>query len=176
MRQYSTTAKYKGFTELLMTIAQMTTYPNEKVERTVKMLGVQSDNKEDSKNRANNLTTTMRRDLKLTNEAIAKGKAPSKCQRYSVCKEYLTVEEVSKRIKENKENLENPHRTYIEKMAELCNFCLTETPESLKAKNFSFSCESFESPFKYNTSVSSVFPSFFDISVFSNLDPSYRDW
>lgn len=59
-----------------------------------------------------------------------------------------------------------------EKMAELCNFCLTETPESLKAKNFSFSCESFESPFKYNTSVSSVFPSFFDISVFSNLGPS----
>ena len=117
MRQYSTTAKYKGFTELLMTIAPMTTYPNEKVERTVKMLGVQSDNKEDSKNRANNLTATMRRDLKLTNEAIAKGKAPSKCQRYSVCKEYLTVEEVSKRIKENKENLENPHRTYIENMA-----------------------------------------------------------
>lgn len=117
MRQYSTTAKYKGFTELLMTIAPMTTYPNEKVERTVKMLGVQSDNKEDSKNRANNLTATMRRDLKLTNEAIAKGKTPSKCQRYSVCKEYLTVEEVSKRIKENKENLENPRRTYIENMA-----------------------------------------------------------
>ena len=74
MRQYSTTAKYKGFTELLMTVVPMTTYPEETIERTVKMLGVQSDNKEDSKKRANNLTTTIRRDLKLTNEALAKGK------------------------------------------------------------------------------------------------------
>ena len=116
--RHSTKPKHvNASSHLLMTIAPMTTYPNEKVERTVKMLGVQSDTKEDSKNRANNLTATMRRDLKLTNEAIAKGKAPAKCQRYSVCKEYLTVEEVSKRIKENKENLENPHRTYIENMA-----------------------------------------------------------
>ena len=117
MRYYSTTAKYKGFTELLMTIVPMTIYPNEKVERTVKMLGVQSDNKEDSKKRAITMAGTIRRDLKLTNEALAKGKPVSKCPRYSVCKEYLTVEEVSKRIKENKENLENPRRTYIENMA-----------------------------------------------------------
>ena len=117
MRQYSTTAKYKGFTELLMTIVPMTTYPNEIVERTVKMLGLQSDNKEDSKKRAITMAGTIRRDLKLTNEALAKGKPVSKCPRYSVCKEYLTAEEVSKRIKENKENLENPHRTYIENMA-----------------------------------------------------------
>ena len=117
MRYYSTTAKYKGFTELLMTIVPMNIYPNEKVERTVKMLGVQSDNKEDSKKRAITMAGTIRRDLKLTNEALAKGKPVSKCPRYSVCKEYLTAEEVSKRIKENKENLENPHRTYIENMA-----------------------------------------------------------
>ena len=38
MRYYSTTAKYKGFTELLMTIVPMNIYPNEKVERTVKMI------------------------------------------------------------------------------------------------------------------------------------------
>ena len=117
MRQYSTTAKYKGFTELLMTIVPMTTYPAETIERTVKMLGVQSDNKEASKKRAITMAGTIRRDLKLTNEALAKDKPISKCPRYSVCKEYLTAEEVNKRIEENKENLENPHRTYIENMA-----------------------------------------------------------
>ena len=127
MRQYSTTAKYKGFTELLMTIATMTTYPNEKVERTVKMLGVQSDNKEDSKKRAITMAGTIRRDLKLTNEALAKGKPISKCPRYSVCKEYLTAEEVNKRIEENPEQLVNPHLSYFQDYAGW-HFWIEETP------------------------------------------------
>lgn len=59
-----------------------------------------------------------------------------------------------------------------EQLAQVCNFCMTEKPSSLNLKNLAFACESFQSPFKYNTSVSSVFSSFFDITVFSALGTS----
>jgi len=53
-----------------------------------------------------------------------------------------------------------------ELLSAVCDACLKD-PQSLRLKDITFLGESFSSPFKYNTSVTSVFPAFFDIQIFS---------
>ena len=91
------------------------------------MLGVDSTNKEASKNSARAQANKMIRDLKPFNQLNWSHLPPNQRRRYSVCKEYLTAEEVNKRLVENPEQLDIPALSYIKDIAGWY-FWIQETP------------------------------------------------
>ena len=68
MRYYSTTKKHTDLTQTLLTICPMKVYPNERFPRSIKMLGVDTTNKEGSINSAIAQANKLRRDLKNLNK------------------------------------------------------------------------------------------------------------
>lgn len=121
----STVKKHLELVDTLFKAAPFKVYPNETLPRTIKILGFDSPNKEASKNSAIAQQNKMIRDLKGLNEfpSIPKNKR----RRYTVRKEYLTAEEVNKRLKENPEQYENPHLSYLQNTAGW-HFWIEETP------------------------------------------------
>ena len=127
MRYYSTAKKHTDLAQTLLTICPMKVYPNERFPRSIKMLGVDAISKEASSNSAIAQGTKIRRDLKTLNQFNWSHLPPNQRRRYSVCKEYLTAEEVNKRLKENPEQLEFPFMSYLENIAGWY-FWIQETP------------------------------------------------
>lgn len=127
MRHYSTAKKHTELATTLFTMAKFKVYPNETIPRSIKMVGVDSTDKEASKNAAIAQGNKMRRDLKLLNKAQWGNLPPRQRRRYSVCKEYLTAEEVNKRLVENPEQLDIPSFSYFQDIAGWY-FWIQETP------------------------------------------------
>lgn len=127
MRYYSTAKKHTDLAQTLLTICPMKVYPNERFPRSIKMLGVDAISKEASSNSAIAQGTKIRRDLKTLNQFNWSHLHPNQRRRYSVCKEYLTAEEVNKRLKENPEQLDIPALGYIADIAGWY-FWIQETP------------------------------------------------
>ena len=127
MRYYSTAKKHTDLAQTLLTICPMKVYPNERFPRSIKMLGVDAIRKEASSNSAIAQGTKIRRDLKTLNQFNWSHLPPNQRRRYSVCKEYLTAEEVNKRLKENPEQLDIPALGYLENIAGWY-FWIQETP------------------------------------------------
>lgn len=127
MRYYSTAKKHTDLAQTLLTICPMKVYPNERFPRSIKMLGVDARSKEASSNSARAQGTKIRRDLKTLNQFNWSHLPPNQRRRYSVCKEYLTAEEVNKRLKENPEQLDIPALGYIADVAGWY-FWIQETP------------------------------------------------
>ena len=127
MRYYSTAKKHTDLAQTLLTICPMKVYPNERFPRSIKMLGVDAISKEASSNSAIAQGTKIRRDLKTLNQFNWSHLPPNQRRRYSVCKEYLTAEEVNKRLKENPEQLDIPALGYIADIAGWY-FWIQETP------------------------------------------------
>lgn len=127
MRYYSTAKKHTDLAQTLLTICPMKVYPNERFPRSIKMLGVDARSKEASSNSAIAQGTKIRRDLKTLNQFNWSHLPPNQRRRYSVCKEYLTAEEVNKRLKENPEQLDIPALGYLENIAGWY-FWIQETP------------------------------------------------
>ena len=125
--RHSTAKKYLELVDTLFKAAPFKVYPNETIPRSKKILGFDSTDKEVSKNSAENQARKMRRDLKVANEFIWSHLPPNKRRRYTVRKEYLTAEEVNKRIAENPEQLEHPHLSYFQDVAGW-HFWIEETP------------------------------------------------
>lgn len=112
---HSTAKKYLELVDTLFKAAPFKVYPNETIPRSIKILGFDSPYKEASKNSADNQAHKMRRDLKPLNEFA--GVPKHKLKRYVVRKEYLTAEEVNKRLEENPEQYEFPHSSYFQNVA-----------------------------------------------------------
>ena len=117
MRHYSTAKKHTDLAQTLLTICPLKVYPNERVPRSIKMLGVDATSKEASSNSAEAQGNKIRRDLKTINQFNWNHLPPNQRRRYSVCKEYLTAEEVNRRLKENPEQLDIPSLGYIADIA-----------------------------------------------------------
>ena len=117
MRHYSTAKKHTDLAQTLLTICPLKVYPNERVPRSIKMLGVDATSKEASSNSAEAQGNKIRRDLKTINQFNWSHLPPNQRRRYSVCKEYLTAEEVNRRLKENPEQLDIPSLGYIADIA-----------------------------------------------------------
>ena len=124
---HSTAKKHGELVDILFKTALFKVYPNETIPRSIKMLGFDSTDKEASKNSAEGQANKMRRDLKQWNSFTWSHLPPNKRKRYTVRKEYLTAEEVNKRIEENPEQLENPHVGYLKDIAGWY-FWIQETP------------------------------------------------
>ena len=118
MRYYSTAPKYKGCatTILMSPNGQFKLYPNEKTERTGKVMLLNYPSKELSSNEAKTIQNAIIRELKGLNELEKLRPIPQR-RRYMACKEYLTIEETLKRIEENTEQLEYPEATYFKVFA-----------------------------------------------------------
>lgn len=127
MRYYSTAKKHTDLAQTLLTICPMKVYPNERFPRSIKMLGVDARSKEASSNSARAQGNKIIRDLKTLNQFNWSHLPPNQRRRYSVCKEYLTAEEVNKRLKENPEQLDIPALGYIADIAGWY-FWIQETP------------------------------------------------
>lgn len=117
MRYYSTAKKHTDLTQTLLTICPFKVYPNERFPRSIKMLGVDTTNKEASINSAIAQANKLRRDLKNLNQFNWSHLPPNQRRRYSVCKEYLTAEEVNRRLEENPEQLDMPELSYLKDIA-----------------------------------------------------------
>ena len=127
MRYYSTVKKHTDLVQTLLTICPFKIYPNERLPRSIKMLGVEATNKEASINSARAQSNKLIRDLKTFNQFNWNHLPPNQRRRYSVCKEYLTAEEVNKRLEENPEQLAIPSLGYIQDIAGWY-FWIQETP------------------------------------------------
>ena len=127
MLQHSTAKKHTDLVQTLLTICPMKVYPNERFPRSIKMLGVEATSKEASINSARAQSNKIIRDLKTLNQFNWSHLPPNQRRRYSVCKEYLTVEEVNKRLEENPEQLAIPALGYIADIAGWY-FWIQETP------------------------------------------------
>ena len=127
MRPHSTAKKHTELATTLLTIAKFKVYPNETIPRSIKMLGVDSTDKKASKNAAIAQHNKMIRDLKTLNQLNWNHLPANQRRRYSVCKEYLTAEEVNKRLEENPEQLDIPTVSYIRDIAGWY-FWIQETP------------------------------------------------
>ena len=123
----STAKRHTDLAQTLLTICPMKVYPNERLPRSIKMLGVDATSKEASSNSARAQSNKIIRDLKTLNQFNWNHLPPNQRRRYSVCKEYLTAEEVNKRLKENPEQLAIPSLGYIEDIAGWY-FWIQETP------------------------------------------------
>lgn len=124
---HSTAKKHLELVDILFKIAPFKVYPNETIPRSIKMLGYDSPNKEASKNSAIAQQNKMIRDLKGWNKFQWSHLPPNQKRRYTVRKEYLTAEEVNKRLEENPEQLEFPHSSYLKDYAGWY-FWIQETP------------------------------------------------
>ena len=145
MRQHSTAKKHTELATTLFTIGSFKVYPNETIPRSIKMLGVDSTDKEASKNAARAQANKMIRDLKPFNTLNWSHLPPNQRRRYSVCKEYLTAEEVNKRLAENPEQLDIPSLSYYQDVAGWY-FWVQETPsqeEFFNSKSASYQEEVF---------------------------------
>ena len=127
MLHRSTAKKHTDLAQTLLTICPMKVYPNERYPRSIKMLGVDARSKEASSNSARAQGNKIIRDLKTLNQFNWNHLPPNQRRRYSVCKEYLTAEEVNKRLKENPEQLDIPALGYIADVAGWY-FWIQETP------------------------------------------------
>ena len=127
MLQHSTVKKHTDLVQTLLTICPFKIYPNERLPRSIKMLGVEAISKEASSTSARAQSNKLIRDLKTLNQFNWNHLPPNQRRRYSVCKEYLTAEEVNKRLKENPEQLDIPSLGYIEDIAGWY-FWIQETP------------------------------------------------
>lgn len=127
MRYYSTAKKHTDLAQTLLTICPMKVYPNERFPRSIKMLGVDATSKEASSGSARAQSNKIIRDLKTLNQFNWNHLPPNQRRRYSVCKEYLTVEEVNKRLEENPEQLDIPALGYLKDIAGWY-FWIQETP------------------------------------------------
>ena len=114
--RHSTAPKYKGCADVLIMAGNFKLYPNEKTERTPKVMLINHPSKELSSMEAKALQNSVIRDIKGLN-AMEKHKELKYRRRYIVCKEYLTLEETLKRIAENPEQLEYPEATYFKQFA-----------------------------------------------------------
>ena len=123
--RHSTVKKHLELVDTLFKAAPFKVYPNETIPRSIKILGFDSRNKEASKNSARAQANKMIRDLKPLNNIPHIPKNQRK--RYVVRKEYLTAEEVNKRLEENPEQLVNPHLSYFQDYAGW-HFWIEETP------------------------------------------------
>ena len=134
MRNYSTAKKHTELATTLFTIVKFKVYPNETIPRSIKMLGVDSTDKEASKNEAIAQHNKMIRDLKPFN-TLTWGHLPTnQRRRYTVRKEYLTAEEVNKRLEENPEQLDIPSLSYFKDVAGWY-FWVQETPSQAEFFN-----------------------------------------
>ena len=124
---HSTAKKHLELVDILFKAAPFKVYPNETISRSKKILGFDSTDKEASKNSARAQQNKMIRDLKGWNKFQWSHLPPNQKRRYTVRKEYLTAEEVNKRIEENPEQLENPHLSYFQDVAGW-HFWIEETP------------------------------------------------
>ena len=124
---HSTAKKHTELVDTLLRMGNFKVYPNETIPRSIKMLGVDSPNKEASKSSARAQANKMIRDLKPANKFQWSHLPPNQRRRYTVRKEYLTAEEVNKRLKENPEQLEFPFMSYLENIAGWY-FWIQETP------------------------------------------------
>ena len=136
---HSTAKKYLELVDTLFKAAPFKVYPNETIPRSIKILGFDSPYKEASKSIADNQAHKMRRDLKPLNEFA--GVPKHKLKRYVVRKEYLTAEEVNKRIEENPEQLEFPHSSYFQDVAGW-HFWIQETPSQEEFFNMRYQDDS----------------------------------
>lgn len=125
--RYSTAKKHTDLAQTLLTICPMKVYPNERFPRSIKMLGVDATSKEASSGSARAQSNKIIRDLKTLNQFNWNHLPPNQRRRYSVCKEYLTVEEVNKRLEENPEQLDIPALGYLKDIAGWY-FWIQETP------------------------------------------------
>ena len=123
----STAKKHTDLVQTLLTICPMKVYPNERFPRSIKMLGVEATSKEARSASARAQSNKLIRDLKTINQFNWDHLPPNQRRRYSVCKEYLTVEEVNKRLEENPEQLAIPALGYIADIAGWY-FWIQETP------------------------------------------------
>ena len=137
MRYYSTAKKHTDLAQTLLTICPMKVYPNERLPRSIKMLGVEAAHKEASSNYARAQGNKIRRDLKTLNQFNWNHLPPNQRRRYSVCKEYLTAEEVNKRLEENPEQLDIPSLGYIKDIAGWY-FWVQETPSEEELLNMKY--------------------------------------
>lgn len=127
MQHRSTAKRHTDLAQTLLTICPMKVYPNERLPRSIKMLGVEAISKEASSNSARAQSNKIIRDLKTLNQFNWNHLPPNQRRRYSVCKEYLTAEEVNKRLEENPEQLAIPSLGYIQDIAGWY-FWIQETP------------------------------------------------
>ena len=127
MQHRSTAKRHTDLAQTLLTICPMKVYPNERLPRSIKMLGVEAISKEASSNSARAQGNKIIRDLKTLNQFNWNHLPPNQRRRYSVCKEYLTAEEVNKRLEENPEQLAIPSLGYIQDIAGWY-FWIQETP------------------------------------------------
>ena len=137
MRHYSTAKKHTDLAQTLLTICPLKVYPNERVPRSIKMLGVDATSKEASSNSAEAQGNKIRRDLKTINQFNWNHLPPNQRRRYSVCKEYLTAEEVNRRLKENPEQLDIPSLGYIADIAGWY-FWIQESPSHEELLNMKY--------------------------------------
>ena len=112
--RHSTKPKHTHTFELLFRF-ECKLYPNEKVKRFPKFLLLLGD-KESTIKEAKCMQVSAVRDAKLLNK-LEEHKAPKQRQSYSVCKEYITAEEATKRLEENIDNYEYPHIHYLKDTA-----------------------------------------------------------
>ncbi|MBS1174997.1 MAG: hypothetical protein H6R05_1128 [Burkholderiaceae bacterium] len=124
---HSTAKKHLELVDTLFKAALFKVYPNETIPRSKKILGFDSPDKEASKNSAIAQQNKMIRDLKPFNKFQWSHLPPNQKRRYTVRKEYLTAEEVNKRLKENPEQLECPELSYFPNVAGW-HFWIEETP------------------------------------------------
>ena len=130
----STAKRHTDLAQTLLTICPMKVYPNERYPRSIKMLGVVATSKEASSNSARAQGNKIIRDLKTLNQFNWSHLPPNQRRRYAMCKEYLTAEEVNKRLKENPEQLAIPSLGYIEDIAGWY-FWIQETPSEEELLN-----------------------------------------
>ena len=137
MRHYTTAKRHTDLAQTLLTICPLKVYPNERVPRSIKMLGVDATSKEASSNAAQAQGNKIRRDLKTINQFNWSHLPPNQRRRYSVCKEYLTAEEVNRRLKENPEQLAIPSIGYIADIAGWY-FWIQESPSHEELLNMKY--------------------------------------
>ena len=137
MRLHSTAKRHTDLAQTLLTICPMKVYPNERLPRSIKMLGVDAPSKEASTNFARAQGNKLIKDLKTLNQFNWNHLPPNQRRRYSVCKEYLTAEEVNKRLKENPEQLDIPSLGYIADIAGWY-FWIQETPSQEEFFNMKY--------------------------------------